>query len=263
MRTLIRLAACLYPKSWRVRYGDEFDALLDDITPSWWDAVNVLGCAVAMRGRGLIRAGWLSPPFMLEAFQVPTSVLISSAIHMITLSVVVVASWLYLAQVPLHAPTAPSPPPAPHPPVRVTDPRVFRETSIVYSSLPLVFATDGTVMTHVVKGVGLSFPQLPDAGAAQQCGDSARRLRSGQSLEPRIIRRVIPRYPSSGRTEHVPVSIFVEYLIRADGSVKVLRAVGPNVLLDAAREAVETWKYRPAHSESVTRVEVRFDGRLR
>ena len=31
MRLVIRFAAKLYPRSWRERYGAEFDALLDDI----------------------------------------------------------------------------------------------------------------------------------------------------------------------------------------------------------------------------------------
>lgn len=42
MTRLLRLAAKLYPRAWRVRYGDEFDALLDEVEPSWrnvWDTI--------------------------------------------------------------------------------------------------------------------------------------------------------------------------------------------------------------------------------
>jgi len=43
MRTLIRWAARLYPATWRNRYGAEFEALLDDISPSLGDLCDVLG----------------------------------------------------------------------------------------------------------------------------------------------------------------------------------------------------------------------------
>jgi hypothetical protein len=49
MRTLTRIAAKLYPRSWRDRYGEEFDALLDDSEPDGHVAWNVLIGAVAMQ----------------------------------------------------------------------------------------------------------------------------------------------------------------------------------------------------------------------
>ena len=33
MRRWILLAANLYPRAWRVRYGEEFQALLEDVDP--------------------------------------------------------------------------------------------------------------------------------------------------------------------------------------------------------------------------------------
>jgi hypothetical protein len=48
MKLLIRLAAKLYPRSWRARYGAEFDALLDDIGADFRTACDVLTGAVAM-----------------------------------------------------------------------------------------------------------------------------------------------------------------------------------------------------------------------
>jgi hypothetical protein len=41
MRRWIRLIAWLYPARWRRRYGAEFDALLEDATPTWRNAVDV------------------------------------------------------------------------------------------------------------------------------------------------------------------------------------------------------------------------------
>ena len=61
------------------------------------------------------------------------------------------------------------------------------------------------------------------------------------------------------------MSVFVEYLIRRDGSVKVLRTSGPPPFTTAAHSAIEQWVYRPLgyenrHCEVLSRVEVRFDG---
>jgi hypothetical protein len=40
------MAARLYPRVWRERYGDEFEALLDDVRPTWRDAGDILAGAV-------------------------------------------------------------------------------------------------------------------------------------------------------------------------------------------------------------------------
>jgi hypothetical protein len=42
MRPLLRAAARLYPRAWRARYGEEFDALIDDLTPRWRDVLNIV-----------------------------------------------------------------------------------------------------------------------------------------------------------------------------------------------------------------------------
>jgi hypothetical protein len=49
MRRLILLLARLYPRSWKQRYGEEFDALLEDLNPRWWDAMDVLKGATTMQ----------------------------------------------------------------------------------------------------------------------------------------------------------------------------------------------------------------------
>jgi hypothetical protein len=45
----MRLVARLYPSGWRRRYGDEFDALLEDVRPGWRELLNVLRGAFAMQ----------------------------------------------------------------------------------------------------------------------------------------------------------------------------------------------------------------------
>ncbi|HEY7334373.1 MAG TPA: hypothetical protein VH639_05785 [Bryobacteraceae bacterium] len=49
MRSLIRLAAKLYPGPWRARYGEEFEALLEDVGGGGRVVVDVLKGALLMR----------------------------------------------------------------------------------------------------------------------------------------------------------------------------------------------------------------------
>ncbi len=48
MKRLIRL----YPRAWRERYGDEFEALLDDVALGWRDAANIVRGALKMHLNG-------------------------------------------------------------------------------------------------------------------------------------------------------------------------------------------------------------------
>jgi hypothetical protein len=49
MKPLLRLAARFYPRAWRDRYGAEFDALIDDMTPRWRHVVNIVVGALIMQ----------------------------------------------------------------------------------------------------------------------------------------------------------------------------------------------------------------------
>ena len=42
MRKLAQFVYRLYPRPWRERYGVEFNSLLDDLTLSWRDVVDIL-----------------------------------------------------------------------------------------------------------------------------------------------------------------------------------------------------------------------------
>jgi hypothetical protein len=63
MKSIVRILARLYPASWRARYGAEFDALLEDVTPSARQALDVFLGAMSMQmttwnfGRILIVGG--------------------------------------------------------------------------------------------------------------------------------------------------------------------------------------------------------------
>ena len=48
MRRWLTLAARLYPRAWRERYGAEFDALMEDVRPDWRELANVVRGALVM-----------------------------------------------------------------------------------------------------------------------------------------------------------------------------------------------------------------------
>jgi uncharacterized protein involved in exopolysaccharide biosynthesis len=49
MKRWIALAARLYPGAWQKRYGTEFNALLEEVNPSWRELFDVLGGALKMQ----------------------------------------------------------------------------------------------------------------------------------------------------------------------------------------------------------------------
>lgn len=49
MKRWIRFAARCYPRSWRAEFGEEFDALLEDVQPRWRVAADVLRGAIRMQ----------------------------------------------------------------------------------------------------------------------------------------------------------------------------------------------------------------------
>jgi hypothetical protein len=191
-------------------------------------------------------------------------VVVSLTAHALMICMFVLAAWGYVTPVPLHVIVAPLPPPAPDPPPQVTDARVFPQALTLYSSLPLKApAQDDALNLYVDHGVGIDFLSLPDIGATYRQGNVEWRVWPGQALESFIVRRVLPEYPHGTKSQGA-VSVFVEYLITQDGSVKVLRTSGPTPFTSAAKSAIERWTYQPLwsenrHCEVVSRLEVKFD----
>jgi hypothetical protein len=261
MRTLIRWAARLYPLAWRNRYAAEFDALLDDISPSFRDVCGVLGGVLRVRATTSIDACLMLAPVSPMNLRLP--VVASLTAHAVMITIVLFAVWGHVTTMPLHV-VAPLPPPAPEPPPQVTDARVLPNALTLYSSLPLTTPAPGGVLPlYVADGVGINFLSLPDIGATYRQGNAEWRAWPGQALESFIVRRLLPEYPRETTTRGT-VSVFVEYLITRDGSVKVLRTSGPAPFTGAARSAVQGWVYRPLEYENrpcevISRLEVRFD----
>jgi hypothetical protein len=58
MKRLVRWIARLYPREWRARYGQEFDALLEDMNLTWRD---VFGVALSALGENYMTEPIISP----------------------------------------------------------------------------------------------------------------------------------------------------------------------------------------------------------
>jgi hypothetical protein len=263
MRTLIRWAARLYPASWRNRYAAEFDALLDDLAPCLGDLCDVLVDVFRVRATASMDACLMLAAAAPVYFRRP--VVVSLTAHALILSLILLASWFYVAPMPVRVAAAPLPPPVPDPPPQITDDRVFPRASTAYSSLPLRMPSPGedALYVQVDKGVGINFLSLPDIGATYRQGNMERRVWPGQALEGFIVRRVLPEFPRGAKTQSA-VSVYVEYLITLNGSVKVLRTSGPAPFTTAAQSAIEKWAYHPLWFEDhpcevISRVEVKFD----
>lgn len=262
MKTFIRFAARLYPAAWRDRYAAEFDVLLDDISPSLGDLCDVLGDVLRVRVTTSIDACLMLAPVSPMNLRLP--VVVSATAHALMITLVLFAVWGHVTAMPLHV-VAPLPPPPPEPPPQVTDARVFPNALTLYSSLPLRMPVRGeSLPLYVADGVGIRFLPLPDIAAIYRQGNAEWRVWPGEALEGFMVRRVLPEYPLGTNTRGT-VSVFVEYLIGRDGSVKVLRTSGSAPFTGAAQSAIERWVYRPLECENrpcavVSRVEVRFDG---
>ena len=264
MRNLIRWASRLYPARWRNRYASEFDALLDDISPSLGDVFDVIAQALRAHRTMPLDAGLALAPASNVTIRLP--VVISLTAHTLAIAFVLFIAWGQVATTPLSLSVVPPlPPPVPEPPPLVTDARVFPNASTLYSSLPLGTPDAVDVLhAYVAEGVGIDFFPLPDVGATYRQGNAEWRVWPGQALENFIVRRVLPEYPRGTNTQRA-VSVFVEYLVLRDGSVRVLRTYGPAPFSRAAKSAIEQWIYLPLRYENrpcevVSRVEVRFDG---
>ena len=69
---------------------------------------------------------------------------------------------------------------------------------------------------------------------------------------PKLIKRVNPTYPEEARKEKIQGVVVLRVLIETDGSCRVLAIEeSPNPLLaEAARAAVDQWRYEPSRDET-------------
>jgi TonB family protein len=68
-----------------------------------------------------------------------------------------------------------------------------------------------------------------------------------------------PVYPETARNLRIRGAVKVQVLIAADGHVKDVKVIGGHPLfVDSVQEALKSWKYAPASSESTVLLEFNF-----
>jgi TonB family protein len=73
--------------------------------------------------------------------------------------------------------------------------------------------------------------------------------------------RVVPAYPDVARSAHITGKVKIEAVIAADGHVASTRIVGGSPLLvNAAVEALQKWRFEAGPSDTTEIIEFQFDG---
>jgi TonB family protein len=84
---------------------------------------------------------------------------------------------------------------------------------------------------------------------------------SADSAGRKVRSKVVPAYPDIARTAHVTGKVKVEATIAPDGHVESTRVVGGSpVLVNAAVEALQRWRFEAGPSETTEIIEFEFNG---
>lgn len=78
--------------------------------------------------------------------------------------------------------------------------------------------------------------------------------------ERKVVWRVAPKYPDLAKKMNIHGTVRVEAIVRPNGSVKSTRVLGGNpVLVDAAVDAVEKWRFASSQGDTTEVVQLVFD----
>ncbi|MBV8553501.1 MAG: TonB family protein [Acidobacteriaceae bacterium] len=114
-------------------------------------------------------------------------------------------------------------------------------------SLSTGFITQNDDIRGVPYGAAGSVPEPPPLPPTIAKTEKPRGpVRVGSIIESNLIRKVMPVYPSAAKAARVQGVVEFTALISKEGMIENLRLVhGHPLLVNAAREAVLQWKYRP------------------
>lgn len=83
---------------------------------------------------------------------------------------------------------------------------------------------------------------------------------SAPGSDRKVASRAAPAYPELAKKMHIHGVVKIEAIVRPNGTVKSTRVLGGNpVLVEAAQDAVNRWKFEPAQNESTEVVQVAFE----
>jgi TonB family protein len=76
----------------------------------------------------------------------------------------------------------------------------------------------------------------------------------------RVVRKTLPVYPEIAKRMNLVGTVKVLATVAPDGTVKSVQPMGGSpVLIQAAEDAVNKWKFAPASAESKELIELHFD----
>ena len=82
---------------------------------------------------------------------------------------------------------------------------------------------------------------------------------SGATSDRKVTAKVAPAYPELARRMRLQGTVKIEAVVKPNGTVKSTRVLGGNpVLVDAATEAVNKWKFESGPSETTEIVQLTF-----
>jgi protein TonB len=101
--------------------------------------------------------------------------------------------------------------------------------------------------TGVDPSEGIVMNSVPSAAPAIHTKAANRPVRIGGGVsEANLMHRVQPLYPPLARTAHVEGTVEFTATISKEGAIENLQLVrGHPLLVDAARQAILQWRYRP------------------
>ena len=111
------------------------------------------------------------------------------------------------------------------------------DAGILNEEQPSAGADAASLGGLAVAGNQPATPAVPAAPAAV----------GGDVRQAKLISSVPPAYPALAKAEHVSGAVTIDALIDANGRVTAMKVIsGPALLLEAAKEALQQWKYQPA-----------------
>lgn len=110
----------------------------------------------------------------------------------------------------------------------------------------------GAVLVLVLAAVGFwwkwnrGWAELESQRSENSAPDAARVQVPAEVIQKLLLHRVEPVYPADARRQHLQGVIAVDVIVGRDGSVESMRALnGPDVLAQAAMDALRWWKFEP------------------
>ena len=99
-----------------------------------------------------------------------------------------------------------------------------------------------------------------DDGSVEPAGPEPDRAVPDRNDQPRLLKRVAPKYPPLASQARLQGSVWLTLSIDRDGRVKGSQVVsGHPLLIGAAREAVSQWRFEPVFDDSGQRTETTTD----